>query len=61
MLIITADDYGKTRHATDSILECFSNKRITSASAMVFMEDSGRAASLALKTRLEVGDRKSVV
>lgn len=55
MLIITADDYGKTRHATDSILKCFSNKRITSASAMVFMEDSERAAALALKTSLEVG------
>lgn len=55
MLIITADDYGKTRHATDSILECFSSKRITSASAMVFMEDSERAASVALKTSLEVG------
>jgi predicted glycoside hydrolase/deacetylase ChbG (UPF0249 family) len=55
MLIITADDYGKTRHATDSILKCFSSKRITSASAMVFMEDSERAASLALKTNLEVG------
>lgn len=55
MLIITADDYGKTRHATDSILKCFSRGRITSASAMVFMEDSERAASLALKTGLEVG------
>ena len=55
MLIITADDYGKTRHATDSILKCFSNKRITSASAMVFMEDSERAASLTLKSSLEVG------
>jgi chitin disaccharide deacetylase len=55
MLIITADDYGKTRHATDSIFECFSHKRITSASAMVFMEDSKRAASLPLKTKPEVG------
>ena len=55
MIIITADDYGKTKHATDSILKCFSNKRITSASAMVFMEDSERAASLALQTSLEVG------
>lgn len=55
MLIITADDYGKTRSATDNILKCFSSKRITSASAMVFMEDSERAASLALKTSLEVG------
>jgi len=56
MLIITADDYGKTRHATDSILKCFLSKRITSASAMVFMEDSERAAVLSLqKTGLEVG------
>jgi len=55
MLIITADDYGKTRHATDSILKCFSSKRITSASAMVFMEDSERAASLAMDADLEIG------
>ena len=55
MIIITADDYGKTRHATDSILECFMNKSITSASAMVFMEDSERAASLTSETDVEVG------
>jgi len=55
MLIITADDYGKTRHATDSILKCFSSKKIASASAMVFMEDSERAASLGMKAGLEVG------
>ena len=55
MLIITADDYGKTRHTTDSILECFTKKRITSASAMVFMEDSERAAALSLNNNLEVG------
>ena len=55
MVIITADDYGKNVHATDSILKCFANKRITSASAMVFMEDSERAAILASQTTLEVG------
>jgi len=55
MIIITADDYGKNRHATDSILICLSHKRITTASAMVFMEDSERAARLALHTNLEVG------
>jgi predicted glycoside hydrolase/deacetylase ChbG (UPF0249 family) len=55
MLIITADDYGKTRCATDNILKCFSSKRITSAGAMVFMEDSERAASLAFSNSLEVG------
>ncbi len=55
MLIITADDYGKTRHATNSILQCFSNKRITAASAMVYMEDSARAAALATQNGMEVG------
>lgn len=55
MLIITADDYGKTRHATDNILECYARDRITCASAMVFMEDSERAASLAIRHSLEVG------
>lgn len=55
MLIITADDYGKSTKATDNIIRCFSNKRITSASAMVFMEDSERAAVLSSGTSLEVG------
>lgn len=55
MLIITADDYGKTRQTTDCILEVFLSNRITSASAMVFMEDSERAASLTLRHGLEMG------
>jgi predicted glycoside hydrolase/deacetylase ChbG (UPF0249 family) len=55
MVIITADDFGKTRHATDNILKCFFNQRITSASAMVFMEDSDRAAALVMKEDIEVG------
>ena len=55
MLIITADDYGKTVQATDCILECFRRRSITSASAMVFMADSERAAHLALNMDLEVG------
>jgi predicted glycoside hydrolase/deacetylase ChbG (UPF0249 family) len=55
MLIITADDYGKNKQGTDSALECFSKGRITSASAMLFMEDSERAAPLALKAGVEMG------
>jgi chitin disaccharide deacetylase len=55
MIIITADDYGKTVQATDGILACSSAGSITSASAMVFMEDSERAAPLALRAGLEVG------
>lgn len=55
MVIVTADDYGKTRHTTDSIIECFTHHRITSVSAMVYMEDSERAATIAAGTGLEVG------
>lgn len=55
MIVITADDYGKSRRATDSIRHCFLRGRITSASAMVFMEDSERAASFAAQDSLEVG------
>ena len=55
MLIVTADDYGRERLATDSILLCGSKGRITSASAMVFMQDSERAAVLAGDSPVEFG------
>ena len=55
MLIITADDYGRDKTTTDNTLKCFFNARITSASAMVFMLDSERAASSARDTGLEIG------
>lgn len=55
MLIITADDYGKNQQTTDNILKCYLNNRITSASAMVFMLDSERAASSSSDIGLEIG------
>lgn len=55
MLIINADDWGKNKLATDNSLSCFKSGRITSASAMVFMVDSERAAELALESGLETG------
>lgn len=55
MLIITADDFGKTPRCTDNILKCFFYRSVTSVSAMVLMEDSTRAASLAPATGLEIG------
>jgi len=55
MLIVNADDFGLEKHATDNILSCYHNGRITSTSAMVFMEDSERAASLALDASIRVG------
>lgn len=55
MLIINADDYGIEKQATDNILTCYKEGRITSATAMVFMEDSERAASLALDQPMDIG------
>jgi chitin disaccharide deacetylase len=55
MLIVNADDWGKNKTTTDNSLLCFKNERITSASAMVFMYDSQRAAELALEYNFEVG------
>jgi predicted glycoside hydrolase/deacetylase ChbG (UPF0249 family) len=55
MLIINADDYGKDEFCTDRILSCFVEGRVTSASAMVFMADSERAADLALGKGLDAG------
>jgi predicted glycoside hydrolase/deacetylase ChbG (UPF0249 family) len=55
MLIINADDFGRTIEETDAALECFSAGRITSTTAMVFMRDSERAAQLALRENLPTG------
>ena len=55
MLIINADDFGISTGATDNILACYKNGRITTASAMVYMDDSERAAELALESKLDVG------
>jgi predicted glycoside hydrolase/deacetylase ChbG (UPF0249 family) len=55
MIIINADDWGRSRVETDSALSCFKKGRITSVTAMVFMDDSARAADLAQAAGLEVG------
>lgn len=55
MLIVNADDLGRSTEATDSALACFAAQRISSATAMVFMKDSQRAAEGARKTGLAVG------
>src|SRR5436305_8482771 len=55
MLIINADDWGRSEAETDAALRCYQEGRITSVSAMVFMEDSERAAELAKDTELDVG------
>jgi len=55
MLIVNADDLGRLPLATDRILACHAQGRVSSTSAMVFMEDSERAAELALTAGIDVG------
>ena len=55
MLIVNADDWGRSRAETDAALQCHKNERISAVSAMVFMEDSERAASLAGESRVDTG------
>lgn len=55
LLIVNADDFGYNRPTTDAIAECFEAGRITSATAMVYMRDSDRAADLARDIGLPVG------
>ncbi len=55
MLIINADDWGKNVVTTDNSLTCFKNGRITSVSAMMFMEDSERSAGLASENNIDAG------
>lgn len=55
MIIINADDWGRSRIDTDAALSCWRSGRVTSVSAMVFMEDSRRAAELAGDEGIDVG------
>ncbi len=55
MLIINADDWGMSQLVTDNILNCYINSRITSTTAMMFMNDTERSAELALLYNIPVG------
>jgi predicted glycoside hydrolase/deacetylase ChbG (UPF0249 family) len=55
MLIVNADDWGRDQDTTDSILKCWECGALTSASAMVFMEDSARASEIARTRGLDTG------
>src|SRR5438552_10736952 len=54
MLIVNADDWGRSRAETDQAMACYAKRRITSATAMVFMEDSERAAELTIAAGMDV-------
>src|SRR5579875_135700 len=55
MLIVNADDWGGSAALTDAIDACFIRGAITSATAMMFMTDSRRAAELALARQYPIG------
>lgn len=55
MIIINADDWGRSVAETDAAAACHRAGSITSVSAMVFMPDSQRAAALARVRGIDVG------
>jgi hypothetical protein len=55
MLIINADDWGYDAHTTQRILTCVERGSISSVSAMVFMEESERAATVARDRGIDAG------
>jgi hypothetical protein len=54
-LIVNADDWGRDRPNTDRALECVLRKSVSSVSAMVFMEDSERAAGISREHGIDTG------
>jgi predicted glycoside hydrolase/deacetylase ChbG (UPF0249 family) len=54
-VIINADDWGRDAVTTDRTFTCHVHEVISSVSAMVFMEDSERAASLARRHDVDAG------
>lgn len=55
MIIINADDFGRSPAETDAVTACYTAERITSATAMMFMLDSERAAEVANELGMDVG------
>lgn len=54
-LVINGDDWGRDRETTDRTLDCISCGAVTAVSAMVFMEDSERAAEIARIQNIDTG------
>jgi chitin disaccharide deacetylase len=55
LLIVNADDWGRDTETTDRMFECVLHGTVSSVSAMVFMEDSERAAAIARKRGIDAG------
>jgi predicted glycoside hydrolase/deacetylase ChbG (UPF0249 family) len=54
-LIINADDWGRDTETTNRILDCLTIGTVSSTSAMVYMEDSKRAADIARERTVDCG------
>ena len=54
-VIVNADDWGLDAQTTGRSLDCVLREVVSSVSAMVFMQDSERAADLARKHAVDVG------
>ena len=55
LLVVNADDWGRAPETTNRILDCVAGGSVSAVSAMVFMEDSERAAALARDRGLDTG------
>jgi predicted glycoside hydrolase/deacetylase ChbG (UPF0249 family) len=55
LLIINADDWGRNFETTERIKECAEHGTVSSVSAMVFMENSVRAAAVAKEQGVDAG------
>jgi predicted glycoside hydrolase/deacetylase ChbG (UPF0249 family) len=55
VLIVNADDWGRDQATTERTLECVLRGTVSSVSAMVFMEDSERAATIAQERKIDTG------
>jgi predicted glycoside hydrolase/deacetylase ChbG (UPF0249 family) len=54
-LIVNADDWGRDHLNTDRIFDCFRAGALGSVSAMMFMDDSERAAQIAQDMKVDAG------
>jgi predicted glycoside hydrolase/deacetylase ChbG (UPF0249 family) len=54
-LIVNADDWGRDRKTTDRTLDCIRAATVSGVSAMVFMDDSERAAEIAREHGVDAG------
>lgn len=54
-LIVNADDWGRNHETTERIHECILRGAVSSVSAMVFMEDSEPAATVARERGIDAG------